>query len=250
MVIYFSGTGNSTFCAEKTAFSLQDELVNVGEYIKKNKEGSFASQKPWVFVCPTYAWRIPHIFADFIRKSTFSGAKDAYFIMTCGDDTGSAGTYNRQLCEDMHLNYMGTLSVVMPENYIAMFDVPDEEESEKIVAQALPVLEKGNSTIAEGKILPDKKVGVGDRLKSGIVNTAFYALFVKSKAFYADDRCVACGKCEQVCPTNCVKLEKGKPVWGEGCTHCMACICRCPAEAIEYGKKSVGKKRYLCDAQN
>ncbi len=24
----------------------------------------------------------------------------------------------------------------------------------------------------------------------------------------------------------------------------MACICYCPAEAIEYGKKSIGKPRY------
>ena len=35
-----------------------------------------------------------------------------------------------------------------------------------------------------------------------------------------------------------------KPVWDKNCTHCMACICYCPVEAIEYGKKSVGKPRY------
>ena len=250
MVIYFSGTGNSTFCAEKTAFSLQDELVNAGEYIKKNKEGSFASEKPWVFVCPTYAWRIPHIFADFIRKSTFSGAKDAYFIMTCGDDTGNAGTYNRQLCEDMHLNYMGTLSVVMPENYLAMFSVPGEEESRRIIAEALPVPEKGAAAIMSGKAFADGKATLTAKIKSGIVNTAFYALFVNAKKFYVKESCISCGNCEALCPTNCITLKEGKPQWGEGCTHCMACICRCPAEAIEYGKKSVGKRRYLCDAQN
>nr|WP_264291386.1 MULTISPECIES: hypothetical protein [unclassified Dorea] len=33
----------------------------------------------------------------------------------------------------------------------------------------------------------------------------------------------------------------------DACTHCMACICYCPAEAIEYGKKSVGKPRYHLD---
>jgi len=41
-----------------------------------------------------------------------------------------------------------------------------------------------------------------------------------------------------------VDLKDGKPVWGKQCTHCMACICYCPAKAIEYGKKSVGKPRY------
>ena len=44
--------------------------------------------------------------------------------------------------------------------------------------------------------------------------------------------------------TGNITLKNKKPVWGKHCTHCMACICYCPAEAIEYGRKSVGKPRY------
>jgi len=47
---------------------------------------------------------------------------------------------------------------------------------------------------------------------------------------------------------NNIHLENGKPVWGKNCTHCMACICYCPKEAIEYGKKSKGKPRYHFEA--
>lgn len=43
-------------------------------------------------------------------------------------------------------------------------------------------------------------------------------------------------------------LQNGKPVWGQDCTHCMACLCCCPAEAIEYGKMSLGKPRYHFEA--
>ena len=43
-------------------------------------------------------------------------------------------------------------------------------------------------------------------------------------------------------------LQNGKPVWGQDCTHCMACICYCPTEAIEYGKMSLGKPRYHFEA--
>ena len=39
------------------------------------------------------------------------------------------------------------------------------------------------------------------------------------------------------CPLNNIRLENGKPVWGKHCTHCMACICDCPKEAIEYIEK-------------
>ena len=43
-----------------------------------------------------------------------------------------------------------------------------------------------------------------------------------------------------------IKLKDGKPAWGSECTQCMACICYCPVSAIEYGKATIGKDRYLC----
>ena len=41
-------------------------------------------------------------------------------------------------------------------------------------------------------------------------------------------------------------IKDGKPVWNGKCVHCMACICSCPTEAIEYGSKSKGQPRYTC----
>ena len=55
--------------------------------------------------------------------------------------------------------------------------------------------------------------------------------------FTVTEKCIGCGKCEQRCPMNNVKLKNNMPVWGTECTHCMACIAGCPEEAIEYGKR-------------
>ena len=60
------------------------------------------------------------------------------------------------------------------------------------------------------------------------------------------NKCISCGKCVNVCPLNNIHMENGKPVWNNECTHCMACICRCPKEAIEYGEHSKGLPRYIC----
>ena len=87
-----------------------------------------------------------------------------------------------------------------------------------------------------------------DRVMSGPVNPIFYGCFVKDRAFTVSDACIGCGQCVRLCPTNNITLREGKPVWGGDCTHCMACICRCPAEAIEYGRKSIGKPRYHFEA--
>lgn len=96
MIFYFSGTGNSKYCADMLADKLKDIVINVAEYIKK--EGKFNSDKPLIFVCPTYAWKIPKVFADFIKKSKFSGNNNAYFIMTCGGETGNAQKEIIDLC--------------------------------------------------------------------------------------------------------------------------------------------------------
>ena len=62
----------------------------------------------------------------------------------------------------------------------------------------------------------------------------------------ATDACVSCGQCAQACPMNNITLAGGRPVWGGACTHCMACISLCPKGAIEYGRGTVGRRRYRC----
>nr|MBP6253646.1 flavodoxin [Clostridia bacterium] len=86
MIIYFTGTGNSRHLAKKVGEAINEIPVNSFEYIKECKKGSFDSDTPYVFVCPTYAWQIPHIFEKLIRESVFHGSDKAYFIMDCGGE--------------------------------------------------------------------------------------------------------------------------------------------------------------------
>jgi len=246
MIVYFSGTGNSRFAAQQLAGHLQDEWLDAGIAIKNGERRSLSSEKPWVFVAPTYAWQLPRLFADYIQMTGFSGSKDAYFVLTCGGEIGNAGACAEALCKEKSLRYRGIFEVVMPENYIAMFDAPEEAEARRIVEQALPVIEKSAVYIQRNEPFPPYHTGVIDRLKSGIVNAAFYKLFVKANAFAAGERCTGCGACVEACPLNNISLMEGKPVWGKTCTHCMACICGCPTESIEYGTVSRGKPRYRC----
>ena len=246
MVIYFSGTGNSRYCAQILANALNDQLLDAAGYIKHGIAAELISDKPWVFVGPTYAWQMAHIFSDFIRTGTFSGSNEAYFVLTCGGDIGNAGHPLSALCAEKNLKYMGTLEVVMPENYVAMFPVPDEKKSAAIIAAASPVLEKAAECIAQCVPFPFEKISFLDKLKTGPVNQGFYKFYVKADHFFSTDKCIGCGKCVDVCVLNNISLTENKPVWGHFCTHCMACICKCPTEAIEYGKRSQGKRRYLC----
>ena len=246
MVVFYSATGNSGFCAKRIAGLIGDRAVDSFNYIKDGIAGEFVSDTPWIFVSPTHGWRLPRAFENFIRAARFSGCAEAYFIMTCGTDIGNAGAHNRALCADKGLACRGTLGVVMPENYVAMFAVPQEAEAKEIVKAAEPELERAAAAIRHKRDFPVGGNSVLDKLKSGVVNSAFRRFIIKDRRFTVSGGCVSCGKCARVCPVNNIVLPEGKPVWGGKCTHCMACICSCPAGAIEYGRASISKPRYHC----
>lgn len=244
MIFYYTGTGNSRYVAQRIAESLGDGLVSLNELIKTADASAIEAGERVVIVTPTYAWRIPRIVRDWLEKAELKGAKRVWFVMTCGSEIGNAAKYSRALAERKGLEYMGTAQVVMPENYIAMFDAPEVDEARRIVEKAQPDIDRAIAAIADGRAFTAPRDSIYDRFLSGPVNPVFYSFFVKSKAFTASDACIGCGKCARLCPTNSIELVDDRPVWGDGCTHCMACICYCPASAIEYGKKSLSKPRY------
>ena len=246
MIVYFSGTGNSRYCAQFLAHALNDRAVDAFSFLHDQIAVEFTSQTPWVFVAPTYAWQLPRVFAQLIRTGAFGGSKDAYFVLTCGGETGNAVRGLIDLCAEKGFTFRGLLPVAMPDNYLVLFPAPKPGEAEEKIAVARPLLEDAARRILAGEDFNPVKTGALDKLKSGPVNEGMYRFFLKTKPFYTTDACVKCGKCAQLCPLGNIRLEDGKPVWGDRCTHCMACLCGCPVSAIEYGKATRGKRRYQC----
>ncbi len=339
MILYFSGTGNSKYVAERVSEQLRESLsvlldeplgetesisldartgepapvppseqknqsgpISLSELIKKGEPKVFESEEPYVFCYPTYAWRMPRFLEAYLKKCTFNGDRRAYFLTTCGDSVGASAEYARKFCEETGLEYMGLKAIVMPENYIAIFNCPSEEKSLEIIEKAKSSIDDTACAIKDRTVITDKP---GSKLLSGIVNDFFYRFIVKAKAFHLEKECISCGLCAESCVLNNIRLvddtaygdpaEKktagetsaddknmkgnslagkpivendidikaagnqnvdgkpigyktagGKPVWGDNCTHCMACITLCPTQAIEYGKKTQKKRRYRC----
>lgn len=246
MILYFSGTGNSEYVARRISLEVNDSLLSITASLKAEKMLKIPKSQPIIFVTPTYGWRLPRVVEAWIRRNKSIEGQKVYFVLTCGSDIGNADKYLRKLCAYKELEYMGVQEVIMPENYIAMFDIPSVELSEEIIDNAEPSIMEVCQCINGGTVIPSKKIFGTDRLKSGIVNGAFYATVVKAKKFKVTDKCIGCGKCERSCPLHNIEIKKGKPVWGKECTHCMACISNCPVEAIHYGEKTVDKRRYRC----
>lgn len=99
MILYFTGTGNSEYTARRIQQKTQDTIRNLFPFIRQHKAEPMHSQRPWVIVTPTYAWRIPRIVQEWLLTVELTGNMDIYFVMTCGGSIGNAADYLKRLCK-------------------------------------------------------------------------------------------------------------------------------------------------------
>ncbi len=62
--------------------------------------------------------------------------------------------------------------------------------------------------------------------------------------YHANNDCISCGICRDICPAKNITLVNGTPVFHHQCESCMACIQHCPKRAINYENKTQNRSRY------
>ena len=167
MVLTFTGTGNSRYVARRIADALGEPLLSINDRLRAGDTAPVETGERLILVTPTYAWRIPRVVRDWLCRTAFPGAERAWFVMTCGSEIGNADHYNRRLCQEKGLAPMGTAQIIMPENYVAMFGVPEAEEAREIVARAEPDIRRTIDAIRAGEALPPTRNDLYGRFMSG-----------------------------------------------------------------------------------
>lgn len=250
MIYYFSGTGNSYAAAKTLAEGLGEDLMDIAIAVQEgNYEHTMEEGERLGFVFPVYAWAPPKVVTEFVKNLElyYSGDPYIFAVCTCGASAGKTMALFEKALEENGLILDSGFSVVMPDNCITLFEVDsDEKIAEK--------LKKAEKTLDH--IIRAINLGWSDffRVKRGrfssvltkVVNPLFSIDAMKTKPFYVTDECISCGLCESVCTSGCIELTAGRPVWtADTCNMCLACINRCPAKAIQYGKKTVKRGRYV-----
>ncbi|MBQ8763058.1 MAG: EFR1 family ferrodoxin [Clostridia bacterium] len=237
MVYYFSATGNSKHAAEVIAEKTGDSAVDIVEVLKNGIPENNSDKTGFVF--PVYFWGLPEIIKRFALKIKNSLDGYVYCIITCGANTGSA---DKMLEKALGRKLDYSFSLKMPDNYVVMYDPCEKEKAKKYLRHADKELETICADISGGVF---KKGGASGGELNSIIVSKLYDPFRKTKKFFADDNCISCGLCEKICPDSVIVIENGKPKWVKSkCQHCTACINRCPAKAIQYGKKTAERGRY------
>jgi|AGTN01.1.fsa_nt_gi Ferredoxin len=219
-VFYFSGTGNSLFAAK----SLAEDPISVVTV----KPGKIAADSIGI-VFPVHCWSIPKPVKEFVEKNEFD-APYIWAVATYGGGPGGAFyDLDKLLARSGGLSYYN--GVTLPDNDI-IFPTPDTQKVKQLFEAPLKLAKIKKDIEAKEIRRP------GFKLLSGVRNRISWAVFKNLcgiKVKRADNKCTQCEICVKMCPTDNIKLENGKIVFGDKCVYCFGCIQYCPANAIHFG---------------
>ncbi len=241
---YFTGTGNSLKVARDLyrAMGGGTDLVPIARAV--NAGADMTADRIGI-VFPVYAWGPPRIVTRFVGNFKPAADKYVFAVATCGGAASATlDILDGQLRARGHKLSSGFV-IRMPGNYTPLYGAPPEAAQKKNFEDQERRTQEMAAVVREGRKTPFFR---------GIWPLGYLGKFVyrissphwadADKKFWADEKCNHCAVCEKVCPVRNITMADGKPTWQHRCEQCLACLQWCPQQAVQFGKKTSGRKRY------
>lgn len=243
MIFYFSATGNSQSIAEQISSALGERLISIGLALRDGHFDFDISDDEYLgFVVPTFAYTLPGAVALFIEKLRLTGWHRQYTfgVFTCGAGTGDEGAALRQALAAKSIGFNGSFDIVMPDNFIMWSNIPSDE---RVAASLSAARRRADGIIEKLRARENGSISTAAP-RSPFMPLEHISTAAGTSKLHINDKCVGCGNCANVCPMSCIHIVDHEPVWEGDCTMCLACLHRCPHNAVEYADQTLRKKRY------
>jgi Pyruvate/2-oxoacid:ferredoxin oxidoreductase delta subunit/flavodoxin len=242
VIFYFTGTGNSLAAARKIAADLKDARVISMTAPDALRAAEDADRVGFVF--PVYDFSPPIIVDKFLRQVSLPPGVPIFVVATCGGlGLGTVGMI-RSILRKRGSKLTVGFNLPMVNNYIPMV-IPSENKQRKKLAKADARLDKIIARITSGRDEVHGTFFPAHWISIVLFKTISVPLMANlDKSFFSDSNCDGCGICARVCPVKNIELADKRPRWLHRCEQCWGCLHWCPKKAIQYGKGSVGKRRY------
>lgn len=237
MIFYFSGSGNSYAVAKQIAERIEGEQVIPLARFDDFRQCDNAERIGLVFPC--YCASAPDIVLNF-KNELFKRIKKTgkYIFAVITYYHSPAGSYL-----DFKEDVDAWFKVRMPENDIYGSSAPTPEKEKMLLALSVTKIDSFAKDILNKKAVIMYRPIPGLRFISKQANKiVMYKNF--DKKLYTDDKCIKCKQCIKYCPVQNICFDD-KPIWGANCVSCFGCVNRCPQNAIQVGKRTPGKRRYV-----
>lgn len=252
-IYYFTGTGNSLSIAKKVAEKINMDVLPLSTM----NDTTEIRQQVIGIVFPIYMYNAPKLVYRFLEK--IASYEYLFIIKIPAGNSGNTTKKVETILRKKGLTLSAGFSVRMPDNYIAWHGAAAEEQQKQLFDEAeIKVGKIADAVIKRDVHFDDEKEFNADpkkafpfpigympnRVIQGFCDLGFTMIPKLDKSFSATDKCNGCEICQKICPVGNITIADNKPVWNHNCEQCFACIQWCPQEAIEYGTKTAGRKRY------
>jgi ferredoxin/flavodoxin len=243
VIYYLSATGNSLYTARFLQASLEGaELRSIPEALAGGRLAVEADVVGFVF--PLHYMGLPLQVEDFMERLSMAGNPYIFAVATCGVPyLGTPFADAEEILRRKTRRLDAAWYLRLVSNYLPLRDTAADwririrawlaERKLKTIAAAV----KGRRPHDTWQLLRKTCRRLHEEWKTRQPRI--------DEAFRCDaEICTSCGLCEGVCPARNIRRPDGHPVWQHRCTECLGCLHICPVEAIEYGGKTKGRKRY------
>ncbi len=253
---YFTGTGNSLKILDscKHVFTRSGHTTNISEISKNEINNPEADLLGFCF--PVYAFGIPRICSNYLKRLDRFTVKQKVFILITAGDKDESGFAIKE-CENVltkkncDIIYSGVIQ--MPVNWTTSSKPPFPPSSE----EASEIIRKGEilARTIGAEILNGTRKYHSFNYPERYSRFRFYweywlfkYLGVQNmwRLFNVYDTCNGCRLCAGICPTNSIEIINNKPVWTKSCEQCMRCVNFCPTGSVyqSHGGGTIGKNKY------
>ena len=240
-IYYFSGTGNTLWSARRIAEIIgaeKCELVNIG--VEAQKSEIVLEADAVVLLFPSYAYGLPIIVRQFIKKAVFKTPYAASFVTYGTQQGGTLAEVGRVLKrKKIKAAFYGRIPAV--ENYIAIFGPPKEKTARLRLAMQREATEKAARCVMERRTNGINTFRPFSTLVSGLFSLGLKFFY---NYYHVTENCNGCGVCEKLCPVSAISMRAGRPVFSGKCEHCQGCINWCPLMAIQFWRVKPDTPRY------
>ena len=239
LLVFYSGTNNTTYITNKLKSRLELENYEVDVYRinpLKIEKLDFSKYDLVGIGYPIYGFNLPKIVHKFFKKQDFI-KNQRYFIYKDSGETYGANDASslalRRLIKRRKGNLTNEYHFIMPYNIHFRFDENLIKEMLGIDELLMDILVKeiknNIPNIKKCKFIyrlinhPMRLTYIG-----GNINVLFYKVDKK--------KCINCGLCIQKCQMNNIYRDKhGRIKFHSHCLMCMNCTLNCPKDAIKMG---------------
>jgi len=221
-VFYFTATGNCLYVA-KTLCEDYNSIIGIKD--QNFKEDAIG------FVFPTWAYKAPKIFYDFLNNNKFE-AQYFFIIATCGTSPGNSIGKLRKFFKKRGIKINYENKVKMFDNFMMVFDFKKQYkilQRKNVDGQLIQIRDDINNKKNRKQrcfflktLFCNIPAFCFNKLKGGV-----------DKSFYVDDsKCTRCEVCTKVCPVKNIELVNNTICFKHNCILCTSCINNCPAIAL------------------